>query len=171
MKCINWFIKPRGNQLEVVHSLIFNSVFLSAGRLTSGIFTDYFCHKKCGLSHFFFSLIYMFWKKNDSSLILKYISRKTKEVFWKLGRKNLNHWQEWKDAGLLFIWSKNFVDRAQCKYPGLCLFYERDDEIFRSVKTHINSKRVCVLLSHFCKISKQKVHEKSERLLGVLISV
>lgn len=62
-------------------------------------------------SHIFSSqLISMFWKKNDSSLILKYISRKTKEVFWKLGRKNLNHWQEWKDAGLLFIWSISLWD-------------------------------------------------------------
>lgn len=72
-----------------VCSLTFSSVFLSAGWLTSWIFTNYFCHEKGNLSHFFFSFIYMFWKKNDSSLILKYISRKTKEVFWKLGRKRI----------------------------------------------------------------------------------
>lgn len=95
-----------------VYSLIFSSVFLSAGRLTSWIFTDYFCHEKGSLSHFFFSFIYMFWKKNDSSLILKYISRKTKDIFWKLGRKRI------------WIFAKNEKMLGSCSFDQKILWTE-----------------------------------------------
>lgn len=105
-----------------VYSLIFSSVFLSAGWLTSWIITDYFCHEKGSLSHFFFSFIYMFWKKNDSSLILKYISRKTKEVFWKLGRKRI--WIFAKNEKMLgcylfdkkILWTEHRANSLVCVY-------------------------------------------------------
>lgn len=118
---------------------------------------DYFCPKKCGLSHFFLLIYLHVLKKNDSNLILKYISRKTKEVFWKVDRKNLNHCQEWKDAGLLFIWSKKVCGQSTVQISLSVYFIKMMLMKYSKLWKHIPlSKQVCILLPHFCKTKEQK---------------
>lgn len=100
------------NQLShpSTYSLIFNSPFLFADQLISGIFADYFCHKKCGLSHFFPSHLSTCPEKHDSSLSLKYISRKGKKVFWKVVRKKSESMPRMERCWVATHMITNFVD-------------------------------------------------------------
>lgn len=149
-----------------VYSLIFSNLFYF--QISWHLeYLQNICVTRSVASHiFFFSFIYMCWKKMTAVLFWNIFPGSPNKFSDKWLEKNLNWCQEWGDVGMLFICSESFCRcRAQCKYHCLCWLYKKMMiKYFKTWKMHTLQKSM-YNNAPFLKNQQKKYMDKSKRLL------